>query len=59
MEITIKSKAKYRVGGKAAKHGYRTRTGPGCCNGGCSKKQATGSGMKMSARVARRAQQGR
>lgn len=57
--ITIYSKAKYKVGGKAPKHGYRTRTGPGCCNGGCSKRPETGSGIKMSARVARRAQQGR
>lgn len=59
MEITIKSKKKHRIGGKAPKHGYRTRTGPGCCNGGCSKKPAIGSGIKMSARVARRAQQSR
>lgn len=53
--ITIKSKKKHRVGGKAARHGYRTRTGPNCCNGNCAAHPKTGgSGIKYSARLQRR-----
>jgi hypothetical protein len=38
MEYAMPIKAKYKVGGKAAKHEYRTRTGPNCCTGNCAAK---------------------
>lgn len=60
MEITIKSKKKYRTNSKAAKHTYRTRTGPNCCTVNCAAHPPKGgTGIKMSARVARRVASGR
>lgn len=37
--VLIPSKQKHRTGGKAARHSYRTRTGPHCCTKACCKKR--------------------
>jgi hypothetical protein len=54
--VPMKSKKKRLVGGKAPKHGYRTRTGPRCCTANCSATKAPEPAVKYSERLRRRYQ---
>lgn len=37
--IIVPLKLKYRVPFTSPRHGYRTRTGPMCCNAGCGSRR--------------------